>query len=145
MDVATLLTGTKWNIIELLAKKAFSPSDLALKLNTTIANISQQLRLLETAGFVTKKRTGTAKPGKPRVLFSLSDDYCMIMLFTKGFARKKLVKISKEQIQQLVVQSILKQVGREEEFLNCDIDLTPKDFGLDVLDFIFTCTICYIF
>ena len=101
MDAETLLTGTKWNIIELLAKKDTSPLELANSLNTTIANISQQLRLLETAGFVTKTRTGTAKPGKPRVLFSLSDDYCMIMLFTKGFARKKLVKISKEQRKEL--------------------------------------------
>ena len=97
MDAETLLTGTKWEIIELLAKKEFSPTELAEKLNTTIANISQQLRLLQAAGFVKKERVGTAKPGKPRVLFSIAEDYCLIMLFTKGFARKKLVKISKEQ------------------------------------------------
>ena len=97
MEYETLLTGTKWNILELLAKQDTSPQELANNINTTIANISQQLRLLETAGFVNKKRTGTAKPGKPRVLFSLSDDYRMIILFTKGYARKKLVKVSKEQ------------------------------------------------
>lgn len=97
MDIETLLTGTKWDVIELLSKKAMSPSEIALKLNTSIANISQQLRLLETAGLIMRKRTGGGKPGKPRVLFSLSEDYAMIMLFTKGFARKKLVRISKEQ------------------------------------------------
>ena len=104
MDVVTLLTGTKWNILELLAKKDTSPQVLANNLNTTIANISQQLRLLETAGFVNKKRTGNAKPGKPRVLFSISDDYCMIILFTKGFAKKKLVKIT--QSQKKILQNI---------------------------------------
>ena len=105
MDAETLLTGTKWNILKLLAKKNTSPQEIANNLNTTIANISQQLRLLETAGFVTKKRTGTAKPGKPRVLFSISDDYCMIILFTKGFAKKKLVRVSKEQ--KKVIQKII--------------------------------------
>lgn len=105
MDIETLLTGTKWDIIELLAKKAISPSYLAEKLKTTIANISQQIRLLETAGLVKKERSGQGKPGKPRVLFSLSDDYCMIMLFTKGFAKKKLVRVSKEQ--KKVIQKII--------------------------------------
>ena len=97
MDIATLLTGTKWEIIELLSKKSLSPSHLADKLNTTIANISQQLRLLETAGLVKKQKSGTAKPGKPRVLFSIADDYCLIMLFSKGFAKKKLIRVTKEQ------------------------------------------------
>ena len=105
MHVETLLTGTKWEIIELLAKKSLSPSDLSSKLNTTIANISQQLRLLETAGLVNKQRTGSGKPGKPRVLFSIADDYCLIMLFTKGFAKKKLVRVSKEQ--KKVIQNII--------------------------------------
>ena len=105
MDIATLLTGTKWEIIELLSKKPLSPSDLAKKLNTSIANISQQLRLLQTAGLVKKKRTSTAKPGKPRVLFSISDDYCFITCFSKGFAKKKLLKLNKEQ--KKTVQNLL--------------------------------------
>ena len=56
MEVETLLTGTKWQIIEQLAKKKQSPLELAEKLNTTIANISQQLRLLELSNLVKKKK-----------------------------------------------------------------------------------------
>ena len=105
MDLETLLTGTKWEILELLASKPLSPLELAKKLNTTIANISQQLRLLQTAGLVKKQRTGSAKPGKPRMLFSLSNNYAFITVLSKGFAKKKLIKLSqkqKEALKQLI-------------------------------------------
>jgi len=107
MDVETLLTGTKWEIIELLSKEKLSPSELGKELNTTIANISQQLRLLQTAGLIKKEKTGYGKPGKPRVLFSLSDDYALILVFSKGFAEKKLVRVSNKQ------KEMLKQMMKE--------------------------------
>ena len=97
MDLETLLTGTKWEILEILANKPSSPLELAKRLGTTIANVSQQLRLLQTAGLVKRKRTGSGKPGKPRMLFSLSADYAMITVLSKGFAKKKLIKISQKQ------------------------------------------------
>lgn len=101
MDLETLLTGSKWEIIELLAKEKLSPIELAKRLNTTVANISMQLRLLQTAGLVKKEKTGSAGAGKPRTLFSLSDDYGFITVFSKGFAKKKLLKLKKDQIEQL--------------------------------------------
>jgi len=101
MEVETLLTGSKWEIIELLAKEKLSPIELAKKLNTTVANISGQLRLLQTAGLVKKEKTGSAGAGKPRTLFSLSDDYGFITVFSKDFAKKKLLKLTKEQKEQL--------------------------------------------
>ena len=104
MDLETLLTGTKWEIIEILSTRPSSPSELAKNLQTTIANISQQLRLLQTAGLVKKQRTGSAKPGKPRMLFSLSDNYAFITVLSKGFAKKKLIKISQKQ------KEVLKQL-----------------------------------
>jgi len=82
-----------------------SPSEISEKLNTTIANISQQLRLLQTAGLVKKKKTGSARPGKPRMLFSISDDFAFITILSKGFAKKKLVRINqkqKEALKQLI-------------------------------------------
>jgi len=97
MEMESLLTGTKWEIIELLSKKPMSPIEISKKLSTTIANISQQMRLLQTAGLVEKKKTGSVKAGKPRSLFSLSDDYALIIIFSKGFAKKKLIRISKKQ------------------------------------------------
>lgn len=108
MGLETLLTGTKWEIIELLAKESLSPLELAKRLNTTIANISQQSRLLQTAGLIKKQKTFTQKPGKPRTLFSLSDDFGFIIIFSKNFAQKKLVKLTEKQKQ------ILKQMLKED-------------------------------
>ena len=104
MELETLLTGSKWQIIKLLATKEMSPLELSKELGTTIANISMQLRLLETAGLVTKKKIGTTKPGKPRTKYSISQDYAFITIITKGFAKKKLVKIGKRE------KEVLKQI-----------------------------------
>lgn len=101
MELETLLTGSKWEIIELLAKEKLSPIELAKRLSTTVANISMQLRLLQTAGLVKKEKTGSAGAGKPRTLFSLSDDYGFIIVFSKDFAKKKLLRLTKEQKEQL--------------------------------------------
>ena len=97
MELETLLTGSKWEIIESLAKEKLSPIELAKRLNTTVANISSQLRLLQTAGLVKKEKTGAAGAGKPRVLFSLSKDFGFITVFSRGFAKKKLLILKKEQ------------------------------------------------
>lgn len=107
MDLETLLTGTKWEIIELIAENPSSSTELAKDLKTTVANISQQVRLLETAGLVNKKKTGSGKPGKPRVLFSLSHDFAFITIFTKGYSEKRLIKIDNKQ------REVLKKVLEE--------------------------------
>ena len=97
MDPETLLTGTKWEIIEEISKKPASPSELAKKLNTTIANISQQLRLLQTAGLTKRKKISQLKPGKPRTQFSIADDFAIIIVASPDYAKKKLIKLTPEQ------------------------------------------------
>ena len=93
MDIETLFTSSKWDIIELLAKKSYSPLELSKKLNTTMANVSQQLRLLEALKFVNKKKISNRDKGKPRTLYSLSGDYTYVIAFMPGFAQKKLIKL----------------------------------------------------
>ena len=105
MDIETLLTGSKWEIIQSLSKESLSPLELAKRLNTTIANISQQLRLLQAANLIKKQKTGHAAKGKPRTLFSLAEDYALIIVFTKGFTEKKLVKLSEKNKQSLKIIS----------------------------------------
>ncbi len=91
------LTGTKWQMLEMLSKESLSPLEISKKLGTTIANISQQLRLLQTAGLVKKERQASSKPGKPRMLFSIAEDLAFITILSKDFAKKKLVKINPKQ------------------------------------------------
>ncbi len=81
-------------ILEEISRQSQSPLQLAEKLNTSIANISQQLRLLEAAGIVKKKRIPQRERGKPRVIFSLSDDFGYLIATTDGFADKKLLSLS---------------------------------------------------
>ena len=67
MDLETLLTSTKWDILEMIAKKPMSPIELSKILNTTIANISQQLRLLQKAHQNFTKTKGCIKTSDQRL------------------------------------------------------------------------------
>ncbi len=57
MEPEQLFTGSKWELLEQLAKRPQSTSELAKKLRTSQANVSQQLRQLELAGIVSRERT----------------------------------------------------------------------------------------
>jgi len=87
-----LLASPRWEILQMIAEKPVSPVELAEKLGTTVSYISQQMRLLEVAGLVKKERTGAVERGKPRTLFSISDELAYFVLLAKGLSSKKLIK-----------------------------------------------------
>lgn len=80
MDYELLLSGTKWDIVSSLAKQPKSPMELAKELRTSTANISMQIRLLEVAQLVAKKRIPNAKAGEPRLSYYLTQN----LLFVHG-------------------------------------------------------------
>ncbi len=94
MEIETLFTGQRWNILKSLSEKKYSPTELAARLDTTINNISQQLRLLELAGLVRKEKIPNRDKGQPRVLYSLSDDYVYLVSVMDGSAKKRLLKLT---------------------------------------------------
>ena len=94
MDLDSFFTSPRWKILEILAKKPSSPLEISSQLNTSIAYISQQLKLLEAAGLITKEKTGIAEKGKPRTLFSLSNELLYMMLLTKNLTVKKLIHLT---------------------------------------------------
>ena len=94
MELGTLFVDQKWNILNCLADGDYSPLQLAEKTQTTISNISQQLKLLEAAKLVQKKKVSNRDKGKPRSVFSLSDDYGYFISVSKNFASKKLVSLT---------------------------------------------------
>ncbi|MEA2037343.1 MAG: helix-turn-helix domain-containing protein [Nanoarchaeota archaeon] len=94
MELETMFTEQKWNILKSLSSGKFSPLQLAERSNTTIANISQQLRLLEAAELVKKEKIPNRDKGKPRTLFSLSHDHTYLISTMKDFADKKLLELS---------------------------------------------------
>lgn len=94
MDYEQLFVESKWNVLKVLAERSLSPLELAHELNTTISNVSQQLRLLEMAGLVQKVKIQNRDKGKPRTLFSIADDYLYLVAVTKSFAKKQLMHLS---------------------------------------------------
>ena len=94
MELEPMFTEQKWNILKCLSNEKLSPLQLAANLNTTMANISQQLRLLEAADLVKKEKIKNRDKGKPRALFSLSEDYAYLISAMNSFADKRLLKVT---------------------------------------------------
>jgi predicted transcriptional regulator len=94
VSVGEVFTNAKWDIIKDLSLKKLSPIQLAERYKTTPGNIGHQLRLLEAYGLIKKEKVSNRDKGKPRTLFSLSNDYGYIVTATKNFAQKRLLKLS---------------------------------------------------
>ena len=97
MELESLFVATKWDILQAIAYEPLSPMQLAKKLNTTIANISAQLRLLEASRLIKREKTGSAKAGKPRTLFSLANNVSYLTVLFSGLAHKELIEVDPTQ------------------------------------------------
>lgn len=97
MQLEMMFTDQKWNILRELSIEPQSPIQLSQKLSTTMANISQQLKLLEAVNLVKKEKIRNRDKGKPRTMFSLNGDYAFMIPVTQKFADKKLIRTSDHQ------------------------------------------------
>jgi predicted transcriptional regulator len=93
MEQETLFTSSKWDILKCLEVGKKSPLDLAKETHTSVANISQQLRLLELAGFVKSERISNRDKGLPRILYSIASNNSYIVATTVGFVDKKFLTL----------------------------------------------------
>lgn len=89
-----MFSGTRWNILKLLSEAELSPIEIAQLLDTTPANISQQLRLLELGGLVKSEKTRNVEKGKPRIVYSLSSNLSYLILASNNYAEKKQLPLS---------------------------------------------------
>jgi len=94
MDHETLFTASKWDILKHLEKVPRSPLELSKLCGTSIANVSQQLRLLELAGIVTSDRISNRDKGKPRVLYRLAGQFSYLIATSGDFVDKKILPLS---------------------------------------------------
>jgi DNA-binding transcriptional ArsR family regulator len=94
MEHETLFTTSKWQILKSLELQPRSPLELARLCNTSVANVSQQLRLLEMAGLVTSKRISNRDKDKPRILYSIAGDVSYLIATSGSFVDKKLLPLS---------------------------------------------------
>jgi len=102
MEQETLFTSSKWDILKCLESGKKSPLDLAKESKTSVANISQQLRLLELAGFVKSERISNREKGLPRILYSLAGNYSYLVISAPDFVEKKFMKL--ETYQKLILK-----------------------------------------
>ncbi|HHE36237.1 MAG TPA: ArsR family transcriptional regulator [Candidatus Woesearchaeota archaeon] len=94
MEFEDLLTRSKWSILKELAKGEKSAVEIAQKTNQSIANITQQLKLLEAYNLVKKtKHDKKKKPGKPRTPYTLNQELVITSILKPGIAEKKILKL----------------------------------------------------
>ncbi len=86
MVVEHLLTGSRWEILQELARKPQSTSHLAKALKTTSANVSQQLKQLEIAGIIARKR---AQGKRVHYTYSIAKDVLHYIHVSPQIATKK--------------------------------------------------------
>jgi DNA-binding transcriptional ArsR family regulator len=96
MDIESLFIDSKWKILTELGKSSLSPSELAQKTGTSVANISSQLKILEAMEFIEQERLTNVNKGEPRKLYSLKKEFAYIILSTKSSMGKKLIKLDNE-------------------------------------------------
>ncbi|MFH1505727.1 MAG: ArsR family transcriptional regulator [archaeon] len=94
MEQETLFTGSKWNILQALSRGKRSPFELAEESKTSVANISQQLRLLEIAGLIKSERIPNREKGQPRVLYSLAKECSFLIAIASGLVEKQFFDLS---------------------------------------------------
>ncbi|MCW8965914.1 MAG: ArsR family transcriptional regulator [Candidatus Pacearchaeota archaeon] len=94
MDLDTFLATPRWEILKIIADSPSSPIEIAKKLGTTVSYISQQLKLLDAAGLVKKEKTGFIERGKPRSVFSISEDLLHLTILTKDLSIKKKIDLT---------------------------------------------------
>jgi len=94
MDQETLYTASKWEILKMLERGSRSPLEIAQRSGLSIANVSQQLRLLEMASLVTSQRISNRDKGQPRVLYSLAGNNCYVISTADSFVEKRRLDFS---------------------------------------------------
>lgn len=115
MEQETLFTSSKWDILKVLSSGPKSPLELAKNTRTSIANISQQLRLLELGGLVNKQRVSNRDKDQPRLVYSLGGHRSFIINLSQGFVEKELVDL--EPHQQFSMRSWFTKDKKREYFM----------------------------
>lgn len=113
MDFNSFLGEKRWDILESIARSPSSPIELADKLSATVSYISQQLKLLEVAGLVYKTKTGAAMKGKPRSVYSISNEFVHLSGVTHEVSFKKVVYLTDYHKAMVLIWS-LSDVGMHE-------------------------------
>jgi hypothetical protein len=96
MEFEDLIIKTKWSILRELAKGDKSASEIARKINQSIANTTQQLAILEAYSMIKKvkhEHEKQKKPGKPKTPYALNQELFAFSFLKPGLAEKSIIKL----------------------------------------------------
>ena len=88
MNHETLYTATKWDLLKLLEHDEKTIQELAQETNTSQQNISQQLKLLELAGIITKTQTR-----REAAKYTIGQNSCYVISTSNSFVEKKHIPL----------------------------------------------------
>lgn len=118
-DELSEIQGTRWLILRELSVASRTPKELAQKLSMTIANVSQQLKLLEAYGYLRKERAdagpGGRKKADRRIMYSLKTRTSMLYTIRPGQIAKQ--KIKETLLNQLMQNIMLGNFGKDSQYL----------------------------
>jgi predicted transcriptional regulator len=138
MESESLFTSSKWDILKCLEKGKKSPLELANEAKTSVANVSQQLRLLELAGFVKSERVPNREKGLPRILYYLAENFSYLVISSTDFVAKKFMKLQDYQktiLRIWFIENTSLQYYCEKLFWNIEKNLSKIDYiGIDFSD-----------
>lgn len=121
MEMDGLFVSSKWKILQIISDKPSTPQEISKKLNTSLANVSQQMRFLEFADIVKKTRMAQDTFGKPKSNLSLKNNFSYVVLVSKGCAKKEIVNL--DDFQNLLMTCWLNLSGQKKTcFENFIID-----------------------
>ncbi|MFA6072872.1 MAG: winged helix-turn-helix domain-containing protein [Candidatus Woesearchaeota archaeon] len=113
------IAGSKWQILKILSKSPQTPKQLAEKLGTTIANMSQQLKLLEAYGFLKKTRADKGPNSRKlkdlRVMYTLVKGKIWLTSIAPGNVKKKELKLTPDT--SLMINLLLSDYKEEIPFI----------------------------
>jgi hypothetical protein len=131
------LFGSRWELLRLIAGSPKNPTELAAALGTSLANISQQLKLLEAYGLVVKQKEvyKDKRVGKPRLTYRIARDTSYLGVVSDGFAEKKA--LSPRDFSSIALRSSLLLEPEEHyvllKFLIAHEDLLHKCDGIGLI------------
>jgi DNA-binding transcriptional regulator GbsR (MarR family) len=89
-----IFTNNKWSILQIIAEEPTSPSELAAKTNSSISNITQQLKLLEAYRIVSKAKSDEKNAGKPKTIYSINTQMIFSTILRQGMAERRVFNIN---------------------------------------------------
>jgi len=97
MQQESLLQNSRWQVLKAITQSHTSASEIAKVINTSIPNVTQQLKLLEAYGIVAFDKEKKEGLGKPRQLYKLTKPVASIALARDGMAKQKFFQPCWEQ------------------------------------------------